>query len=1018
MSDTTELKIEFEDEKICKNFTNAVLHEIELKEEISSPFLLVGDLLLPTPLPKNTLRDILGKKTKITITAKLTSSESKTSNYATRYVKGVVTKIRYEGIIYSDESSTNKQQCARYRLTVEPFLALLSKTRRTRTFRQKSPHEVIVSILNEYKIRADVQLVENDNDQKQFFQQQGESDLDFIHRLMRLYGLNYNFIHKYEGWDPDFIITNKWLFEPGNVEASSSNKVSSKVTYTTGKKDALLLQGSVTTKDDNKIYIRNWTMEEFFSTQEVNVGLDDEKTSSETPISWTMGDGLNQYQTYFGKSPLKYDRYRLSRLLKASSDRRSSIWRGNTDSLSISSGSLVQLQGLFGNDNDSLTILTIKTELFVRGPWPNDLAYPPGEELEAKPLTISIKATERIEDEDCGSFAPLSKEQDKLYVPQAASIYCGVVTAGSIENNSSEDSVAQQFPTDVFVKIEGISKPVTALVTLASGGAGSSFRYFPRVGDNVLIAGFGGRWFIVGYLPTLNAVDYPSELRNRIPYSSVWKGAASNVDYYLGEKAESNQISISSNVSSTDKALDLLLTGEVENYIKNQAYTTNKPELFELLETLITQGIPSSKDKRNSKGLDYKTTVNTYLATQKKVYELQQEQDNNVISDENTITRSETQQQALKNLQNSWGDLKEIASYLANQLWYKKEETGETSEVDKEKNKTKENFDSIKLCSVGDLVLSGNSKDGTIDLSAKSLRQSAAEVFVNGDDTITIQSPKKIQLTVGFNSLTIDTNGIILRSLKGATMPGGFLDSSVRLDSLTGVAINGITTSMTGCLKASVSDSLGGSFSASNGSSTTTGIACKIATTTPRTARDKTLAFVANVLTELTSIADSTTTGTQIVNSMPAFMINWSTIQDLLLQQIHKFQDTSLSTAPVDKITFGLQMIFSTLDLFTAIADLVVTDLIALQPGWMSTVNPSGMTNKDCIVLATTAEKFLNTLQTLLMVHIKLAKTSGAHHASTINLSSDKITLDTTMNVLTGRNTEVSANPLAGLSNT
>lgn len=1003
-----ELEIAFESENIAKEFEKSVLHEIELKERLSAPFSLFADVLLPKPLPRKTLRNILGEKTKITIRAKLISSENGKTLYATRFVNGIVTKMRYEGIIFSGTADSERTNCARYRLTVEPVLSLLAKTRKTRTFRKLSPHEVIVSILKDYDIQPDISLVENDGDKNQFFQQQGESDLNFIHRLMRLYGLNYNFIHKDEGWDPLLVITNKWRFEPGDdcsAKVLYTDEEQAKTTYS----DPLFLQGSVSSDEAGKIYIRRWIMEEACSAQSVNVGMDASNEEEEV-LSWTMGDGLNQYETYYGKVPLENDRRRTTRLLKASLARENSLWRGETDSLSVSPGSLVQLQGIFGDDNESLTALTVQTELFIRSSWPNDLAFPPQEDLNAKPLVIQMQSLERMDDEDCGSFALITAVQDKLYSPQAASIYRGVVCRNEdAEGNlCSENETAQEFPTDVRVRIDGVKEPVTAMVTLAVGGDSSGFRYFPREGDNVLVAGFGGRWFIVSYLPELNAIDLPAGLRRQRLNSSEWRQSEGVGDYGLSESGSVNQISMTHNASKRDLALDLLLNGDVENYLQTRAISENNTDLFNVLEIIRTTGISSELDTRIGDGYacGYKKTVNAYLNAQKKVYELQTAQNEQAFSGGNEL-RSEEQNTALSELNRTWNNLCNVADYLADS----------TDSTDSTDSGLSQEYSKVKVTSKGDVEIKASNENGLLSCSSKDTWVSADDrLLLKSDGTVKIVAENKIHLQVGFNSLTIDNNGIVIRSLKGAKMQGGFLDSMIKLDSYSGVSISGLTTSMRGCLSATVSDGLGGSFTATRGSTRMGGCECAIATCNRYSAIKNGISFVTNVVTELFSLSGVGTTFFNVANSTVAAAMKWNNVLDEIKEAkaASYTQDRSKNSIPFGKAGFLMQVTIRLLDSLSSLIDLIILDLSATRPKWMATCHANGMTNRDYFVLVATSAKLLATLASLFPMYKKLS--AGPLHASSICLTPEKIDFETVHKVERSQSSNEAMTPVAGTS--
>ena len=103
----------------------------------------------------------------------------------TRYISGIVTRAEHSGV---------EGRSAVYRLTLRPWLWLLSQTRNYRIFQQRSPIDTISEVLATYPYRVEWRLSES-YPTLDYQVQYGESDLDFVLRLCAEYGLNHWFEH-------------------------------------------------------------------------------------------------------------------------------------------------------------------------------------------------------------------------------------------------------------------------------------------------------------------------------------------------------------------------------------------------------------------------------------------------------------------------------------------------------------------------------------------------------------------------------------------------------------------------------------------------------------------------------------------------------------------------------------------------------------------------------------------------------------------------------------------------------
>ncbi len=104
---------------------------------------------------------------------------------AMRYIHGMVAEFRFEG---NDESDRFI-----YRLVLRPKLWLLSRTTDNRIFQHMSADAIITSLLDEHGVSDYTLRLRGTPETREYCVQYGESDLDFIQRLMEHEGIFYFF---------------------------------------------------------------------------------------------------------------------------------------------------------------------------------------------------------------------------------------------------------------------------------------------------------------------------------------------------------------------------------------------------------------------------------------------------------------------------------------------------------------------------------------------------------------------------------------------------------------------------------------------------------------------------------------------------------------------------------------------------------------------------------------------------------------------------------------------------------
>ncbi|KMK65225.1 type VI secretion system Vgr family protein [Puniceibacterium sp. IMCC21224] len=130
--------------------------------------------------PNIAANDLLGKTVTVAVAA------DPDSPFLLRFFSGIVDQFRFEG--------NDDEDRFMYRLILRPQLWMLSKTTDNRIFQDMSATDIITSLLTEHNV-LDYELnLRGSPEVREYCVQYGESDLDFIQRLMEEEGIFYHFI--------------------------------------------------------------------------------------------------------------------------------------------------------------------------------------------------------------------------------------------------------------------------------------------------------------------------------------------------------------------------------------------------------------------------------------------------------------------------------------------------------------------------------------------------------------------------------------------------------------------------------------------------------------------------------------------------------------------------------------------------------------------------------------------------------------------------------------------------------
>jgi hypothetical protein len=298
-----------------------------------------------------------------------------------RYLHGIISAAAACGVIGGGDTP-----CYRYVLTIESELARLRHTRLSSPYYQKTPPDVIEEILAAYGIRpffSNEYINRSSFGKNLMFDQVNCSDLDFIRRIMDLYGISWTFTHgavSQEGMGS------------AELHFTSGDRFPAPVYgYSDKRKIPDIEKFAFVNYDDRRNVWRmaGWRMEN-------GIGVDGLEVIAPYPEAgygshdWRWGDTAPGRRRHsYGSLFHGYERGTATEEIDADiksiiEARRTAFalakenWTGRAESILPMPGLLLTLDHFQGaRDAGTITALVTDSSLRVRGVWPPDISAPP-----------------------------------------------------------------------------------------------------------------------------------------------------------------------------------------------------------------------------------------------------------------------------------------------------------------------------------------------------------------------------------------------------------------------------------------------------------------------------------------------------------------------------------------------------------------------------------------------------------------------------------------------------------------
>ncbi len=794
-----------------------VVFKASLNEGISLPFELVLTVLSSRCYSRSELsKQLSNAKFEICFEHK----DNEGALLRARTLEGIVTSFVLKGKFSSSLKDDKIKDCYCYELTINPEFEKLYRIKKTVSYRDKSVKEIINNIIKANGLNGEIKINSFNKeliDNTYFtFEQYKESDGEFIDRLCMYFGINYAFGKTTNG---AFGVIFSRDFDPLVTfpVITYSNKVEHEVTCKLNKNAAIL-------KDDYFVESVNFRASVIY--EDDNTKLD--KQASRLMSVFTGNLNLD-------KDVIKKQKNIFIENLKQIKANKDEFAIADAKDFIYAPGVRVSFDSSSGFvPTGKFIIVRNALEVFCKYPdgFPKDLSDNSDQNsIKQKFIVFNTSPEENVDSKILGSlgvFSSLNLYDNDIKIldfslktlkmsrttfgdftvsphlsnsiAEGIQLVRGVVcdSTGNCDEDTANnddrfDPSSNFYNLDKFyVKTSEHSSPVVCqyMGSVASDVSSS----IPRIGQNVMMLFDSNCYYLIGY--------YPDNLDSKVHNNNYAKSKANSVTL----------ASVGNSKSLVDKD-GITVEDFSEEKISSFAYYffNNKLDFYISILTDKYNDLRINSDYFNENGknnlsLSYKkyvletdsqvTTTNvnktlSYADWGKEIYSLLES-----IESEKDEVKSQNRA-SYDDLSNDY--LSKLTTFI-NTIISEDKKTVQSE-------KSSGNLLSIKSSgSVHAFTTQGASLNLDKDVI---LSSDSGKVILSSTDAIDISSQKRISLSVGNSQLSITPAGIKISCQKlPVSVP--LYDSSISIDSLNGISLNGCDVNLKGFTSVKLSDSFGG----------------------------------------------------------------------------------------------------------------------------------------------------------------------------------------------------------------
>lgn len=866
-----------------KNQINATYTKLTLNEYISKPFSAVIECNIPKQATGSSNEFISNPLSYINEHVYIKVSQKNSNGMISyRYISGKITNILYKGIFKKDD----KNNLYVYEITVQhPFVELM-KNKKSKSYVKKNIKDIIKEILEENKIgnydlgNIDDNELINRSD-KILIYQHNETDYEFLMRLLLFYGINYYFYHiNKKNKESTDTATLKFIrgafFDEKFMDSNSDNRYINKLYLNLDKDDVSAgVFNNVTMNYNDSINLKNKGNISLYGfeygnkaesitqqgqdkadiMQNINASLSYKNNTIKLSSNYVCV-GINSKITIKGYLPdesIAKDMY----LIKSTTTvyNNSSNEKDTIDILGFFADSVKQNSGMISEDIENTAALYFDNKIINKEPvYADEVEKSHSKQgidlfkykMELLEATVCDKDGNTVK--DVNADKDLSVDKADIAIPEMCDKDNPTLFYAKLENTNQEND--NNKTTD-----NGQSKVIVVNMVMPYGANNYYIYNYPEIGSKILVFYNNEQYYLFGYVPNVSSIiSNQGPLEHSYLYAGIPKRNYINIEqaYYKHIRTSIYQGSIDSFMKKAYSFINMtcikkFYEEDTSLYSVNQNQETISVKIW--CAKLKAEYDNQIKNK-NDKQAELKELMKNENKDDKKIKELNEDIKKIETSIETIESEiKEAEEKILEIFVKTKEDINNIISTM---------EQDEAAKYKEEQNKKIDEYlNSYDSVNVHSGIVDINGKN-YIDIKGNNglyLYSNANGMEISGaDGSINIKAEKSIKLSVGSHFIEIDEDRISLVARKWMESAGP-TDSSIFLESISGVDINGLSCSMNGLFSSSMSDAYGASIETSIGSSSIQGFRSGIYTLAGVKGVMKTIKNMGKLASQLGSIS-------------------------------------------------------------------------------------------------------------------------------------------------------------------
>ena len=868
-----------------KNQINATYTKLTLNEYISKPFSAVIECNIPKKDTGSSNEFISNPLSYINEHVYIKVSQKNSNGMISyRYISGKITNILYKGIFKKD----NKNNLYVYEITVQhPFVELM-KNKKSKSYVKKNIKDIIKEILEENKIgnydlgNIDDNELINRSD-KILIYQHNETDYEFLMRLLLFYGINYYFYHiNKKNKESTDTATLKFIrgafFDEKFMDSNSDNRYINKLYLNLDKNDIsagvfnnVIMNYNDSINLENKGNISLYGFEygnkaesitqqgqdKADIMQNINASLSYKNNTIKLSSNYVCV-GINSKITIKGYLPdesIAKDMY----LIKSTTTvyNNSSNEKDTIDILGFFADSVKQNSGMISEDIENTAALYFDNKIINKEPvYADEVEKSHSKQgidlfkykMELLEATVCDKDGNTVK--EVNADKDLSVDKEDIAIPEMCDKDNPTLFYAKLENTNQEND--NNKTTD-----NGQSKVIVVNMVMPYGANNYYIYNYPKKGSKILVFYNNAQYYLFGYIPNVSSI-----MSNQGPLEHSYLYAGTPERNYINiEQAYYKHIRTSIYKGSIDsfmkKAYSFINMTCIKKFYEEDTslYSVNQNKetiSVKIWCAKLKAEYDNQIKNKNDKQAELKILMKNENKDDKKIKELNEDIKKIETSIETIESEiKEAEEKILEIFVKTKEDINNIISTM---------EQDEAAKYKEEQNKKIDEYlNSYDSVNVHSGIVDVNGKN-YIDIKGNNglyLYSNANGMEISGaDGSINIKAEKSIKLSVGSHFIEIDEDRISLVARKWMHAAGP-TDSSIFLESISGVDINGLSCSMNGLFSSSMNDAYGASIETSIGSSSIQGFRSGIYTLAGVKGLMKTIKNMTKLANQLGSISKS-----------------------------------------------------------------------------------------------------------------------------------------------------------------